>query len=71
LTHKSQGGNVRQTWRWFGPGDPVTLGHPKQAGAEGILTALHRIYDGRIWTSDDILAHNEMIDDAGLFWAVC
>lgn len=62
---------MRQTWRWFGPGDPVTLDHAKQAGAEGVVTALHHMYDGRTWTLEDIRAHKKTIDDAGLYWAVC
>ena len=43
-----------ESWRWFGPEDPVTLADARQAGAHGVVTALHHIYDGRIWTPDDI-----------------
>jgi mannonate dehydratase len=60
-----------QAWRWFGPGDPVTLAHARQAGASGIVTALHHQYDGRAWTLDDILAHRKLVEDAGLKWSVC
>lgn len=60
-----------ESWRWFGPDDPVTLDHAKQAGAAGIVTALHHIYDGRVWTADDILAHKAIVEGAGLTWSVC
>jgi mannonate dehydratase len=60
-----------ESWRWFGPDDPVTLDHAKQAGAAGIVTALHHIYDGRVWTLDDILAQKRTVEAAGLQWVVC
>lgn len=60
-----------ESWRWFGHSDPVTLSHARQAGARGIVTALHHIYDGRTWTVDDILAHKAAIEAAGMVWAVC
>ncbi|MBN8993875.1 MAG: mannonate dehydratase [Rhizobiales bacterium] len=60
-----------EAWRWFGPGDPVTLDHARHAGAKGIVTALHHQYDGRTWTSNDILAHRKLVEDAGLVWSVC
>lgn len=60
-----------QSWRWFGPEDPVTLDHVRQAGASGIVTALHHIYDGRAWTADDVAERKAMIEAKGLTWAVC
>lgn len=60
-----------ESWRWFGNNDPVTLSHARQAGARGVVTALHHIYDGRTWSVDDILAHKATIERAGMVWSVC
>ncbi len=60
-----------QSWRWFGPEDLIPLDHVRQAGATGIVTALHHIYDGRAWTSADIAERQAMIAAAGLRWDVC
>jgi len=60
-----------QSWRWFGPEDPIPLAHVRQAGATGVVTALHHIYDGRAWTDDDVAARKGAIEAAGLTWAVC
>lgn len=60
-----------QSWRWFGPQDPVSLDHVRQAGARGIVTALHHIYDGRVWTPQDIAERKAVVERAGFVWAVC
>lgn len=62
---------MKQGWRWYGPNDPVTLDHVRQAGATDVVTALHHIYDGRAWTRDDVLKHKAIVEAANLTWSVC
>ena len=59
-----------QTWRWFGPDDPVSLEHAAQAGAAGIVTALHDRNRGEIWSADDVAGRRAEIEQAGLVWSV-
>ena len=61
---------MKETWRWFGPDDPIPLDHIKQAGATGIVSALHHLYRGEAWPLDDVLKRRDEILAAGFAWSV-
>nr|WP_319399588.1 mannonate dehydratase [uncultured Carboxylicivirga sp.] len=61
---------LEKTWRWFGEKDPITLDMLVQMGVEGVITALHHIPNGEIWTIEEIMNVKTQIESRGLRWSV-
>jgi len=61
---------MEKTWRWFGKKDIITLDMLRQIGVEGVVTALHEVPNGEIWTGNAILEVKHMIESHGLKWSV-
>jgi mannonate dehydratase len=61
---------MKETWRWFGPEDPVHLHYAKQAGATGIVSALHHLYRGEAWPLEEVCKRRDAIAAAGMDWSV-
>lgn len=61
---------MEKTWRWFGEKDPITLDMLRQIGVEGIVTALHHVPNGEIWTFEAIMQVKNNIEAHGLKWSV-
>lgn len=61
---------MEQTWRWFGPHDPITLADLRATGATGVVTALHEVPTGELWTEAAIAQRQGLIQASGLGWSV-
>ena len=61
---------MEKTWRWFGPNDKITLDMLRQIGVEGIVTSLHHIPNGEVWSYDEVMNMKNFIESHGLRWSV-
>ena len=61
---------MEKTWRWFGKKDKISLSMLRQIGVEGIVTALHEVPNGEVWSSEKINDLKNYIAEHGLYWSV-